>query len=186
HRQLVNYVAAVAERMELEEGEKLALVSTLAADLGNTVLYPSLCLGGTLHVMSSEVAGDGRELGEYFEREQVDCVKITPSHLKGLVAGGGKKVLPRKRLVLGGEGWTWEWVKELSPECEVMNHYGPTECTVGAIAGKVAKFELEKAGEKARERAGEKEKTEEESKSRRQGNVPLGRPLGKVQVYVLD
>jgi amino acid adenylation domain-containing protein len=174
HRQLVNYVRGVVEEMGMKEGEKLALVSTFAADLGNTVLYPSLCCGGELHVISAERAGDGRLLAEYFEREKVECVKITPSQLKALLSGGGRKVLPCRRLVLGGEAWSWEWLEELGGECEVMNHYGPTECTVGAVAGPV-------------ERNGNgKEAAAGEMRSARSGNVPLGRPLKNVQVYVLD
>jgi thioesterase domain-containing protein len=125
-------------------------------------------------VISGERAGDGRLLAEYFEREKVECVKITPSQLKALLSGGGRKVLPCRRLVLGGEAWSWEWLEELGAGCEVMNHYGPTECTVGAVAGQV-------------ERNGNgKEAAAGEMRSGRSGNVPLGRPLKNVQVYVLD
>jgi amino acid adenylation domain-containing protein len=164
HRQLMNYIRAVAEELNLKAGDRLALVSTFAADLGNTVLYPSLCFGGELHVLGAGRTADGREAGDYFAEQGIDYVKITPSHLKGLIAAGGKRVLPRKRLVLGGEAWTWEWLRELSAECEVMNHYGPTECTVGAVAGPVRR----------------------EAVTSGRGNVPLGKPLRNVQAYVLD
>jgi amino acid adenylation domain-containing protein len=164
HRQLVNYVGGVGKELKIEHGDSLALVSTFAADLGNTVLFPSLCFGGTLHVISAAMYADGRSLAQYFAVRQVDCMKITPSHLKGLVASGGSKVLPRKCLVLGGEAWTWEWLRELSPECSVMNHYGPTECTVGAVAGRIDCGEMQA----------------------RQGNVSLGKPLRNIDIYVLD
>ena len=180
HRQLVNYVRAVGEKLGIEEGDRLALVSTFAADLGNTVLYPSLCFGGQLHVMTGAAAGDGGELGEYFEQARMDFVKITPTHLKGLMAAGGKKVLPRKKLVLGGEAWTWEWLKELNPECRVMNHYGPTECTVGAVAG-----EVEIEGEEGKETR-ETRETRAEIRRERRGNVELGKRLKNLQTYVLD
>ncbi|MEP7126667.1 MAG: amino acid adenylation domain-containing protein, partial [Byssovorax sp.] len=48
HRQLVNYVRGVAQRLALPAGASYAHISTFAADLGNTVLFPPLCLGGTL------------------------------------------------------------------------------------------------------------------------------------------
>jgi amino acid adenylation domain-containing protein/FkbH-like protein len=164
HRQLMNYIRSIGEKLRIQKGEKLALVSTFAADLGNTMLYPSLCFGGTLDVIARSRVGDGAELARYFEHQPVDYIKITPSHLKGLIASGGKKVLPRKCLVLGGEAWNWDWLRELGPECTLINHYGPTECTVGAVAGEVT---IHAGQEKS-------------------GNVPLGRPLSNVQTYVLD
>ena len=52
HKQLLNYVKGIREVLDLEQGASYASVSTLAADLGNTVIYPALCGGGTLHLIS--------------------------------------------------------------------------------------------------------------------------------------
>ncbi|HEU5414840.1 MAG TPA: amino acid adenylation domain-containing protein, partial [Candidatus Angelobacter sp.] len=89
HRQLSNYVNGILKELRevgLSEGSKYATVSTLSADLGNTVIYPSLVSGGELHVIDEDHVMDGERLGEYFEREQIDCLKIVPSHLQGLRA----------------------------------------------------------------------------------------------------
>src|SRR5262249_34575677 len=135
HRQLSNYIRAIREKMRLLPGQKLALVTSIAADLGHTVLFPALCVGGELHLTEGERAMSGGELGEYFEREEIDVVKITPSHLKAIMEGdGGERVIPRGLLVLGGESSQWDWIEELRqkrPETRIMNHYGPTESTVG-------------------------------------------------------
>jgi amino acid adenylation domain-containing protein len=169
HRQLVNYVNGILQdlkKLGLSEGSKYATVSTLSADLGNTAIYPSLVSGGELHVIGEDYVMDGRRLGEYFEREKIDCLKIVPSHLAGLRgAKGGEKVMPRKVLVVGGEASTWQWVQEwqAASPCVVMNHYGPTETTVGAVRFSVAKEVVEEGG-----------------------IVPIGRPLGNVQLHVLD
>jgi amino acid adenylation domain-containing protein/FkbM family methyltransferase len=163
---LVNYVQAIAAVLKLEAGASYATVSTLAADLGNTAIYAALCSGGQLHVISVARAAEGALLGEYCNRHQVDVLKIVPSHLEALLmSGGGAAVVPRRRLIVGGEASSWELVaqvKQLRPECEVVNHYGPTETTVGALSYGVGA---------AREQS---------------GRVPLGRPLGNVQAYVLD
>jgi non-ribosomal peptide synthetase component F len=92
-RQLVNYVLGMVRKLEragMKEGWKYATVTTLGADLGNTVLYPALVSGGELHVMGEERLLDGEWMGRYFEREGIDCLKIVPSHLVGLrgVRGG--------------------------------------------------------------------------------------------------
>ncbi|WP_163871140.1 non-ribosomal peptide synthetase, partial [Myxococcus eversor] len=176
HGALVNYVQAATERLRLRECTSFALVSTFGADLGNTVLFPALCTGGVLHVLTAERAGNPVGVAEYFERHGVDCVKIVPAHLSALLtAPDPARVLPRKRLVLGGESSTWtllEQVSALAPECEVFNHYGPTETTVGVLAGGVAT-----SSPRARTDA---------NPSTRLATVPLGRPLANARVYVLD
>ncbi|MEY2834154.1 MAG: hypothetical protein RLZZ574_3414, partial [Cyanobacteriota bacterium] len=54
HRQLLNYFYAIQSQLNLTPGSSFALVSTLAADLGNTVIFPSLCTGGCLHIISAD------------------------------------------------------------------------------------------------------------------------------------
>ena len=121
HRQIVNYVLGICERMEFEPAWHFAIVSTIAADLGNTVVFPSVCTGGCLHVISKERATDSAALAEYFERNSIDCLKIVPSHLAALMTGlHPEKLMPRQRLILGGEASRCEWVeglRKLAPDC---------------------------------------------------------------------
>src|SRR5262249_9580212 len=81
-RQIVNYVRAIGVRLELEEGWRYGLVSSFAADLGHTVLYPALLGGGTLDVLSVGEAGDGHRFRSYCQERGVECLKMTPSHLQ--------------------------------------------------------------------------------------------------------
>src|SRR5213076_2311461 len=86
-RQLVNYVMGMVKKLErvgMREGWKYATVTTLGADLGNTVIYPALVSGGELDVGGEGRLVEGERLGEYFEEEGIDCLKIVPSHLVGL------------------------------------------------------------------------------------------------------
>src|SRR6185369_16242868 len=113
-------------------------------------------------------ASDGHALGQYFAAEQVDVLKITPTHLAALLAmHPSPSVLPRRCVVLGGEGVLPSWVAELqrlSPGCRIVNEYGPTETTVGAVTYCVD---------------GNPEQLTSAS-------VPIGRPLGNVRAYVLN
>jgi amino acid adenylation domain-containing protein len=168
HRQLVNYVHAIEERLSLSPGESYATVSTFAADLGHTCIFPSLSFGGCLHIISQERASDPAALSDYFTRQPVDVLKIVPSHLEALLASPApEKVLPRRRLILGGESSRWELietVRRLAPGCEIFNHYGPTETTVGTITFHV----------------------EEGSIGEHAANIPLGRPIANAEIYLLD
>ncbi|HVI72355.1 MAG TPA: amino acid adenylation domain-containing protein, partial [Pyrinomonadaceae bacterium] len=168
HRQLYNYINAISERLALPLHSSFATVSTIAADLGNTAIFPALCSGGTLHMISEERALDPEALADYFERWPIDCLKIVPSHLTALMSSGNAgRVLPRRRLVLGGEASSWSLIDRIegSPaKPQILNHYGPTETTVGVLTCEVGK-QLSNSHAAA---------------------VPLGRPIANTQVYILD
>ncbi|WP_438025454.1 amino acid adenylation domain-containing protein [Sorangium sp. So ce233] len=169
HRQLVNYVRGVLARLPLPEGGSMALVSTVAADLGHTSLFGALCSGRALHVVSDDRTFDPDSMAEYMSRHAVDALKIVPSHLGALLeAARPERVLPRRCLVLGGEAASGELVgkiRALAPDCALVNHYGPTETTVGALT-----WQADDAGGAGGEPA---------------GTLPIGRPLANVQAYVL-
>jgi amino acid adenylation domain-containing protein len=167
HRQIVSYTRGVSEKLALLPGASFAHVSTFAADLGNTVLFPALVSGGALHVIADALTTDPDGLGEYFTRERIDCLKIVPSHLAALLsAAEPARVLPQQLLVLGGEASSWELVdklEQLAPDMRILNHYGPTETTVGVLTHAVIRGERAEAA-----------------------IVPLGRPLPGCRVHVLD
>jgi amino acid adenylation domain-containing protein len=170
HRNLVNYAYAVMRKLEWDRaGLQFATVSTLSADLGNTCIYPALLTGGCVHVIPAEMATDSRALGRYFAEHGVDVLKIVPSHLRALLdAGGGREILPRRCLVLGGETLTvalLERIEALGGECEVVNHYGPTETTVGSLLLRIKEYEWRGGGGRS---------------------IPIGRPLANTRIYVLD
>ncbi|HEX8903565.1 MAG TPA: amino acid adenylation domain-containing protein, partial [Longimicrobiaceae bacterium] len=168
HRQLVAYLHAIRERLGVGDGASWATVSALGADLGHTAVFSALAWGGTLHVISADRVLDGAALAAYLERNPVDALKITPSHLAALQAGGGTAgVMPRRCLVLGGEASRLEWVDGVlaaAPGCAVFNHYGPTETTVGALAFHARPERPDTAS----------------------GTLVLGRPLSHCRVYVVD
>jgi len=168
HRNIVNYVLGVAERLRLEPGMHHAIVSTIAADLGNTVLFPALASGGCVHVISQARAQSQALLAEYFGREKIDVLKIVPSHLAALQSGNNpERVMPARRLVLGGEASRLDWIERLralAPECEIFNHYGPTETTVGVLTYPVGA----------------------QLPATQSRTLPLGWPLPGSSVYLLD
>jgi len=98
--QIVNYVEAIGERLKIERGWRMGMVSTYAADLGHTMMFVSLCGGGELHVVSEEVSRDREEWERYCEERRMECVKMTPSHVEAIV--GGKRGMVSRVAVIGG------------------------------------------------------------------------------------
>ncbi|NEQ20420.1 MAG: amino acid adenylation domain-containing protein [Microcoleus sp. SIO2G3] len=168
HQQLLNYTNAILERLDLSTCTSFATVSTFAADLGNTVIFPALCSGGCLHIVSSERASNPEALADYFDRHPIDCLKIVPSHLAALLnCSRPERILPRQRLILGGEACHWtliEQVRQLGAKCQIFNHYGPTETTVGVLTYAI----------------------DREYSSYGCETVPLGRAIANAQIYLLD
>ncbi|MCB8942382.1 MAG: thioester reductase domain-containing protein [Ardenticatenaceae bacterium] len=201
HRQLVHYATAVTERLELPPNAHYATVSTFAADLGHTVIFPALMLGGCLHIIGEERVSDPNALADYFGRFAIDCLKIVPSHLAALLTvPQPERLLPRHRLILGGEVSSWQLMARLhqlaAPTCRIFNHYGPTETTVGVCTfevGRVGEWEIGGEGEG---RGGRGEGREDNRPSLfalrstphtlHSATVPIGRPLPRTQLYILD
>lgn len=168
HRQLINYLNGVQEKLNLPARASYATVSTFAADLGNTAIFPALASGGTLHIMAQERISDPEAAAAYFDEHQIDCLKIVPGHLAALLScSRPARVLPRRLLVVGGEASNREGatqVQALKPELRILNHYGPTETTVGVLT-----WELTQDVHWTNEVV-----------------LPLGQPLRNTRAYVLD
>ncbi|MEH2060573.1 MAG: amino acid adenylation domain-containing protein [Nostoc sp.] len=169
HQQLLNYVNAIIDRLNLPAGINFATVSTLAADLGNTVIFPALCTGGCLHLISYQRATDSAALAEYCRQHPIDCLKIVPSHLASLLTSSSAKlILPRQQLILGGEVASWQLIEQIqhhTPDCLIFNHYGPTEACVGVCTLEIVPGQVERY---------------------LAATVPLGRSIANTQVYILE
>ena len=165
HSNLVNYATHIVRALSLDtEPLQFATVSTLSADLGNTVIYPALVTGGCLHVLPFDVATDGRRMAAYQAEYSIDVLKIVPSHL-GALLDASTGVLPKRYLITGGEALKPALVARIKDEssCEVINHYGPTETTVGSLMLRLKDFDASGTA-----------------------TVPIGRPIANTRVYVLD
>jgi amino acid adenylation domain-containing protein/non-ribosomal peptide synthase protein (TIGR01720 family) len=165
HANLLAYTRSISGVMDLPDGAEYATVSTFAADLGHTVVFPALCTGGVLHVIPRELADDPDALAGHLASHAIDCLKIVPSQLRALLdAARPEAILPARWLVLGGEAPPPDLARRvaaLAPRCRVLNHYGPTEATVGALTHTV-------------------------DTARGDAVVPLGHPLPHTQAHVLD
>ncbi len=169
HGNLAHYTRAIGARLGVTRDEPwhFATVSTLGADLGHTAIFPALTSGGTLHVIPADIAVDASRFAAYVRARPIDVLKITPSHLEALLAGAGDgALLPWRWLVLGGETCSWKLARHVQSlgACRILNHYGPSETTVGATTFAV----------------------DDDTCDAWTATVPIGRPLRGVRCYVLD
>lgn len=142
--------------------------SSLSFDLTVTGLWGALVRGTSARLLAE---GEGVEplVDALEEHPQFSILKLTPSHLRLLVAHASTGVLNRLEgaVVVGGEqldsGTVRDWC-ERAPRTQVFNEYGPTEATVGCCVHRVGSIESHEAG----------------------GVVPVGRPSPGTRLHVLD
>lgn len=134
HDNIDHYTQGLDDRLRLPTGLNYAHVSTLAADLGNTCLLLALWSGGTLHVVGSDIRKDPGALCEYLVQHKIDVLKITPSHWRAVMAARRAESSLLRCLLLGGEALPVSLAEQILNEKitqRLVNHYGPTEATVG-------------------------------------------------------
>ncbi|MGF6705617.1 non-ribosomal peptide synthetase [Pseudomonas frederiksbergensis] len=165
HGNLLNYVQSITTTLALTGEEKGALATLVATDLGNTVLFPMLCTGGELHIVSEDCIYDLEKFTRYISNHQISFLKMTPSHFAVMAEKLGSSS-HLASVVLGGERISTSQLRNLVtklPHCRFFNHYGPTETCVGATVFPVRHIE-DIEGD----------------------SVPIGKPLANINTYVID
>ena len=165
HGGLANYLNWAMEAYKVEQGGGSVVHSSLGFDLTVTSIYPALLRGGCVTVLPQ--AAGIEELAESLERGGYSLLKATPSHLQmlsGLLEKSGKEGDGARVLVIGGEALKYsdlEFWRKRKSGVRLINEYGPTETVVGCVIYEVG----DESG---------------------MAEVPIGRPIGNTQVYVLD
>jgi len=160
--QLVYYTKAICESIPFKEYQNFAIASTFVTDLSNTLIFGALCTGKSLHIIPEECIYTAKEMSRFLKENKIDCLKLVPSHLKAILDENFP--FPKICLILGGERLEWDLVRKfqnISPDSTIINHYGPTETTIGASTYLVDKKQIG-------------------------ASVPIGKPLPHAKLYILD
>lgn len=163
HENLSDYFIGLNDKISIGKNKINCLMSTLATDLGNTVLYSSLIYGNTLHLFSKEKLRDSMYIHDYFAKHEIDCIKIVSTYWKSLEYDNNL-LLPQSMIIFGGEELSSSIInkiKKVKPSIRIINHYGPTETTIGKLLHEVKDDLIGK-------------------------NVPIGKPFSNTKIYVVD
>ena len=159
HRGLVNLVEAQIEAFELERGSRVLQFAALSFDASVSEIFTTLVSGGTLVMVDQNELRDPGRLRERLAADAIEVVTLPPAMLRVLSDDGLGGL---RTIVSAGERCDWEIVEKWGGGRRMLNAYGPTEATVGPT--------YYVTGDKR-----------VDSRS-----VPIGKPIGNIQTYVLD
>ncbi|MCP3742746.1 amino acid adenylation domain-containing protein, partial [Rossellomorea sp. BNER] len=169
HSSLINYGQAMVKKAAITSEDETALLSSYAFDLGYTTVYTALINGITLHILSEDMYRDPDQLVEY--TKTCTYLKMTPSLFSIMIhSEKTRKIVETGRLrliILGGEPVNKNDLKRFSSldnehTIRLINHYGPTESTIGCVAGEIDLDQIDMFS-----------------------NV-IGKPLDNIKAYILD
>ncbi len=162
HSNLLNYIDWAAGYYVNGETD-FPLYSSLAFDLTVTSIYTPLFTGNAIVVYSG--IDKALIVQEIIADNQVDIIKLTPSHLK-IVRSVGAIQSRVKKMIVGGENLERsladDVINNFGKDLVLYNEYGPTEATVGCFI-----FSYDGSGLNGQ-------------------NVPIGFPVTNMEAYVMD
>lgn len=173
HQSLVNYSEVARITYELKPGDRVLQFAAISFDASAEEIYPSLVSGATLVLRTNSMI-DSISLFLQKCQEWALTVLDLPTafwhELTRKIALEALLLPPSVRLVIiGGEQAQPElvalWQTHVGKQVQLVNTYGPTEATIVATMYSVSGSP--ETGSTLRE-------------------VPIGRPIANVQVYLLD
>ncbi|WP_434756621.1 amino acid adenylation domain-containing protein [Paenibacillus amylolyticus] len=161
HRGLSNYIRWADQTYVRGDRVRFPLYSSISFDLTVTSMFTPLLSGNQIIIYPEDVEF---ALERICEDDEVDIIKLTPSHLKllSLYKTEGSSL---KRFIVGGEAFETFAAADITslfgPHVEVYNEYGPTETVVGCM---IHKYDPDET----------------------YSQVPIGWPIDNMRLYISD
>ena len=162
HCGVINLICNFMQMKYSDKILNIALVASYVFDASIQNIFAPLLAGKTLYIVSDECKAEGRKLLEFFNENKIQIADCTPIHLKLMIQDKPKDINPLEYLYVGGEALETNLAKEILKKkyCKnIINVYGPTECTVDSTY-----YEIDLMTEK----------------------VYIGKPIANTKVYVED
>ncbi|AXG70726.1 linear gramicidin synthase subunit D [Kordia sp. SMS9] len=168
HKAVVNYVDGFIATNNITEKDSSVVLSSLAFDLIYTSVFPCLLSGATLFVPTTSQTKNVLEITDVIAAHTITFLKVTPSYLNVLL-DVSENILVRdtalRLMVSGGESPIQKDVEKIvNSGIHVLNHYGPTEATIGTCTHLITRENLKAFTE----------------------NPVIGTPVFGNYIYVLD
>nr|P0DUV4.1 RecName: Full=Malpibaldin synthetase; AltName: Full=Nonribosomal peptide synthetase mpbA; Short=NRPS mpbA [Mortierella alpina]QOW41314.1 malpibaldin synthetase [Mortierella alpina] len=149
----------------ISSSDRIVFGANPAFDASTFEVWAPLLNGGRVVIIDAEVLTDSRLLAETIETRQVTVLFLTPALFNQYAESIGQSLARLRYIISGGEQGNLEAYSALlrhKGPVQIINAYGPTEATMVATTF-TASFDVSGLDV-----------------------LPIGRPIGNTQVYVLD
>ena len=140
HHSLLNYVNWFNKVYEIKSSDKTILFSSVSMDLCYTGLWTPILGGASLVIFPEDDFFDSQRFIAHLRDQKITYLKATPSHFNMIVNDpqftSAVADFSLRLMVLGGEKINTNDIAqyyEIRPDVTFVNHYGPTETTIGVL-----------------------------------------------------
>jgi amino acid adenylation domain-containing protein/non-ribosomal peptide synthase protein (TIGR01720 family) len=168
HKSVVNLLSALHNNYPFKETDTYLLKTSYVFDVSVTELFGWFLGGGRLVILEKGGEKDPQEILETIEKAHISHINFVPSMFNVFVDSLNQRNIGKlsglKYTFLAGEALLPELVdrfRRLNTTIAIENLYGPTEATVYASSYSLSYWQGT-------------------------GAVPIGKPLGNVELYILD
>ncbi len=152
-----NYVRLSARDVFLQ-------LAPVAFDASTFEIWGALLNGGTL-VLYDRPLPDIHRIGTLLSEHAVSVLWLSAGFFNQVVEAAPEVFAPVRQLLVGGDVLSVRHVAQVMerhPGCQVINGYGPTECTTFSVCCRIAPEHL------------------------RGASIPIGKPVANTRVHILD
>jgi amino acid adenylation domain-containing protein len=158
HRGLANLIAWHQRTYKVSPSDRATQMASFSFDACAWELWPYLTHGAPVHIIDDAMRANPAEIVRYLNTHDITLAFLPTPLAEAVLEQCDVDSLALKALLTGGDR-----LKRTPPRdapFALINHYGPTECTVVTSAARIAHDSA--------------------------GAPPIGRPIANTQVYVLD
>ncbi len=139
HKGMINHLLSKINDMSICDKDIIVESATQCFDISVWQFLSCLLVGGQVHILDNETAGNPGAYLDYVEKNAITIFQVVPSMLKSMlnyISSVNKKYAMKslRWIALVGEALPpyacRQWL-ELFPEVPMLNSYGPTECSDG-------------------------------------------------------
>lgn len=138
HRNVSALIDWFTRAYDLKANPNILQTANISFDASVEEIFGTLTRGAVLHIIEREIVLDKERLRSFINRYQINMMQCVPALMKAFLAGAGDKKLESLNIVICGGDTLPESLKNdvISKGYHLYNHYGPTEVTVDAAAGR--------------------------------------------------
>ncbi len=171
HASTKNYINWFEKENNITHKDSSVLLADFSFDGVYTTIWGTLFTGGLLHVTAQDLFYNPAELTEYISKNEVTFIKLTPSILNFILNNSEEDFIKNysalRLLVVGGESIIPKDIQnilKIRKDIAILNHYGPTECTIGISTHKISPSNIDDFSE----------------------NPVIGKPIYNTTIIVVD